>query len=483
MGFWLAFLICCAGVAALFYLDRDPSTRISRTLWLPVIWLWIIGSRPVSAWLEVWFGLGQQASGGSLDAQLDGSPADAIVLAGLLAGGIVILFRRKTQTSALLKASVPLLLYFGYCLASVSWSPYPSVAFKRWIKAIGDLVMVLLIVTGTNPIAALRHLFSRVGFILLPASVLLIRYSPLGRGYDLDFKPMNTGVTTNKNTLGLITFVIALGAVWNVRTLLRNRHVPNRSRRLLAQGALLAFGLAVLGMANSATSILCFTLGTALMVVAGLRWVRRRSSRMHTAVLAIALSVGVGMAFGADEAIIHALGRKTDLTGRTQIWKTVIPMARNPIVGTGFESFWNASSARLHQFTGVDAPMFKNLVSAHNGYIDVYLNLGWVGVCLIALILISSYWRAGQAFQRNPEIAGLMLAYIVTAAIYSITEAGFRMLTPTWIFLVLAAVTASGVAHGIVNTNPLRPRGARANRLSGPETNRILGLRSMQERS
>src|SRR5208282_1079520 len=49
---------------------------------------------------------------------------------------------------------------------SVSWSPYPGVAFKRWIKAIGDLVMVLVVVTEADPIAAFRRLFSRVGFIL-----------------------------------------------------------------------------------------------------------------------------------------------------------------------------------------------------------------------------------------------------------------------------------------------------------------------------
>ena len=49
------------------------------------------------------------------------------------------------------------------------------------------------------------------------------------------------------------------------------------------------------------------------------------------------------MSFGVEESVVHALGRKTDFTGRTDIWRAVIPLARNPVIGVGFESFWNES--------------------------------------------------------------------------------------------------------------------------------------------
>jgi hypothetical protein len=44
----------------------------------------------------------------------------------------------------------------------------------------------------------------------------------------------------------------------------------------------------------------------------------------------------------------------------------------------------------------------------------------------------------------------LLLAYVTTATFYAITEAGFRMLSPSWIFLLLAAVTASGLSRGVL---------------------------------
>jgi O-antigen ligase len=96
----------------------------------------------------------------------------------------------------------------------------------------------------------------------------------------------------------------------------------------------------------------------------------------------------------------------------------------------------------------------SNLVSAHNGYIEVYLDLGWVGLCFIAFILISGYRRAAKAFGRDPQFGSLILAYIATSALYSITEVGFRVLAPSWIFLLLAVVSASGVAAGLFDRAP-----------------------------
>ena len=75
-----------------------------------------------------------------------------------------------------------------------------------------------------------------------------------------------------------------------------------------------------------------------------------------------------------------------------------------------------------------------NLNSAHNGYLQIYLDLGWVGVGLLAQILISDFRYASKAFQHSPEFASLLLVCIATGTFYSITEAGFRILTSSWIF-------------------------------------------------
>jgi len=470
MGTPLAFLICSLGIAGLFFLDRDKSVRTSKALWLPVIWLWIAGSRSVSLWL----GAGD-SSAGALASTLDGSPLDAAIFEALIVAGLIVLFQRKNRTTALLRASGPVLIYFLYCMISTAWSPFHGPAFKRWIKDVGDLVMVLVIVTDAHPIAALRRLYSRIGFILLPFSVVLIRYTDLGRGYDPSGSPMNTGVTTNKNALGLIVFLVLLGALWNLRTLLIDKKDPNRGRHLVAQGALLTFGIVLLQMAHCATAIACFVLGGGLMLATNLRAIRKRPGRVHALCLGIVLVGGLTMLLGGESIVTGALGRNTDL-GRTDIWKASIATADSPVFGTGFESFWNKNAYKVARHPALAGYWdMSNLVSAHNGYIEVYLDLGWVGVCLIALILITGYRSAVKVFRRDPQFGSLILAYIATSALYSITEVGFRVLTPSWIFLLLAVVSANGVAAGLFGREKPESFASRGGAVSGtPASNELI---------
>ena len=103
---------------------------------------------------------------------MDGSPTERLLYSVLIAAGLAVLVYRGRRAFSLLTDNWPIVLYFSYCLLSVVWSDYPDVAFKRWIKSTGDIVMVLVIVTDAKPLAALQRLFSRIGFVLLPASVL-----------------------------------------------------------------------------------------------------------------------------------------------------------------------------------------------------------------------------------------------------------------------------------------------------------------------
>jgi exopolysaccharide production protein ExoQ len=448
----LASLICALGIAGLFYLDRESSVRPSKALWLPVIWIWIIGSRPVSAWFGV-------DPGGNV--QLEGSPFDAIVFGILLLAAIAVLFVRGKAARTLLTSNWPVLIYFLFCLISVIWAYYPDIAFKRWVKAIGDVAMVMVMVTDPHPVDALKRLYSRVGILLFPASVLLIKYyDALGRGYTADGVPMNTGVTNNKNSLGVILLIVSLGTVWNLLGLLRDKNSPDRRRHLIAQWVLLAFEFALLGMADSKTSISCFALGTGLIVATNSNAMKGRPGRVHAVCLAILLVGGATILFGGGEGVAHALGRQSDFSGRTDIWAALIPAAPNAVIGAGFESFRISPAVRKAYAILLSGGWYhpETLNEAHNGYIEVYLNLGWTGVTLIALILIGGYQRAISAIQRNSRVGGLVLAYIMCSAVYSITEAGFRMLDPIWFFLLFAVVFAPTVpdSSGLAKQAPIQ---------------------------
>src|SRR5208283_874081 len=373
----LATLVCAIGVLGLFNLDRDKSVQTSKALWIPVIWLWINGSRPVSMWL------GMTPTSNSASNLLQGSPIDRAIIASLMALGLIALIPRRGRITLLLKESWPILLYFSFCLVSVLWSDFPRVAFRRWTKGIGDLVMVLIVLTDTRPNAALERLITRVGFVLMPASVLLIKYYPDLGTYHARSYAGNCGVSTDKNMLGVTVFVLSVGAFWLVLRLLRDSSQPNRARHVLAQGTLLAFGVWLLVMAHSATSAACFVLGAGLMLAAGWSVIGRRPAAVHALVFAVLLTGILTLFLGGYPHVVHAMGRQTNLHGRTKIWHTLIPLATNPLVGAGYESFWLGPRLETMWITFPG----DYLTEAHNGYLETYLNLGWVGVVLIALIL------------------------------------------------------------------------------------------------
>ena len=231
--------------------------------------------------------------------------------------------------------------------------------------------------------------------------------------------------------------------------MLRAKRQPIHARQLLARGTLLVFCVTVLAMADSATSSACFSLGTVLILATYLPMIRRRPGAVHALVAMILLAGGLTMLLGGQAGLVHALGRNSNLTDRTDIWSAVLPVVPNRIVGAGFESFW--LGPRVERVWS-NLSQYMHVNEAHNGYLEVYLNLGWVGVGLIAVNLISGYRGSVAAFRRDPAFGGLMLAYVAAAAIYSVTEAGFRMLDPIWIFLLLAVVGSHSIASGAISS-------------------------------
>jgi len=461
----IATFVCACGVAGLFYLDRDKTVRTSRALWIPVLWVMIVSSRSVSEW----FGLLPKYAAGS---ESDGLDAVIYGLLTLLAIGVIAKRRKRVET--LLFANWAILLYFFFCLISVSWSSDPGTSLKRWIKAIGDLAMVLVILTDRRPALALERLIARVGYVLLPASVLLIKYyGQFGHDYTPDGIQMNTGVSTNKNMLGVMLLVVSLYTLWRWIGIWRAKDRPDRRRRLIAQGVLLLFGLLLFRLANSVTSLACFALGGSFVLATNHHWFKARPVRIHLLAMGLLLAGGLAILIGAQGSLIHAVGRQSNLSGRTEIWAAAIKAAPNPLIGAGYEDFWISPYAKNFsaQLVGWWHP--EGLNEAHNGYIEVYLNLGCVGVGLIALILVTGYRRAVKAFRRNTRIGGLFLSYIIVAAVYSFSEAGFRMLDAIWIFLLLSVAGSSGVLIGIFNDKARGTTGARVSKTNKIPLNKV----------
>ncbi|MGB0000651.1 MAG: hypothetical protein WBQ04_11095, partial [Candidatus Acidiferrales bacterium] len=85
--------------------------------------------------------------------------------------------------------------------------------------------------------------------------------------------------------------------------------------------------------------------------------------------------------------------------------------------------------------------------------------------------------RSVKAFRREPALGGLLIAYILCGMIYSVTEAGFRMMDPIWIFFLLGIIEASNIAAG-VSVETSQPLSASINRAPDPSPRNTLAMGS-----
>lgn len=456
----IASLVFWCGIGGLLYLNRDRNAKTSPYLWLAAAWIFIGASRMLSQWLGAGFATERLDTP---DQYLEGSPLDRAFLTALQVAGMAVLVARGRQVGKFLRANRWLVLFFVYCAISVIWSDFPFVAWKRWIKVTGNVTMLLVVLTDDDPTAAIKRVFSRTGFLLITLSVLFVKYYPeLSRGYvHWTWTPFETGVSIDKNGLGALCLIFGLASLWRFVEAWRDKTMPRRKGVLTAHGIVLAMMAYLLHMAKSSTSLSCFILGSiVILVTTGKRKAHPRTAYFVAGGVAV---LGL-LAYVFNDAytfLVQSVGRDTTLTGRTDIWNDVLNLKLNPLIGTGYESFWLGARA---EYFWQKYPFHPN--QAHNGYIETYLNLGWIGVGLLAMLIGSGLRNSAEAFRQNFPWATLKLSFLIVSAVYNITEGAFKVMQPVYIAFLFAvmAVPASNVKQesppiGEASTEELSPVG------------------------
>ena len=370
----VALLLCTILVLFLLGVERRGSRGVSAAMWIPTIWMLINASRPLADWL---------AMRGSNES---GSPLDRLLLSGLGFVGIVVLAVRRFDWKGTVRRHAALLALLAYMCVSTLWSDITLIALKRWGREWVVVVVAMVIMSEAAPRKALATLLRRTAYVLIPFSLVLIKYYPeFGRRYARwSGVEMWTGVTGQKNELGrlcMISIFFLLCALYQ-----RRREHPKPGGRYLvwADVSIIVLAAYLLKGSDSATSMA--TLGVCVTMFMGLQWLRKLKLRVpQTALLVLVIllaAYGTSAPFLAGSNVAgftSMLGRDSTLTGRTEVWHDVLPAReQQPLLGYGFGSFWTDARRLLY-----DIP------TAHNGYLDVMLELGEVGLVFYMVWLLS----------------------------------------------------------------------------------------------
>lgn len=426
----LATLVCVLFMVYLFWMDLRRSDGRSKALWVPLTWMFLAGSRWVSSWLN----LGPTFASASDYAE--GSPVDRAVFLALIVAGVLILARRRIDWERLLVGNKWIVLYLLYCLASIVWSDEPIILVKRWVKDLGNPIMVLVILTERRPYEAVGVVLRRLAFLLLPLSVLFIRYYPeLARTYHPDGSVMFTGVGHQKNDLGLMCLIAGIYLSWEF---LRRRPKASGFARQEKMVAIALIGMLawLLHMSDSQTSFVCLAVAVLLLLLARTPFMARRPASILGVLCFAVLAIWfLEETLHVKEFALRLLGRDPTLTNRTEVWQTLRGLQVNPIVGAGFMSFW--AGMRLDMAWRL---LGSGINQAHNGYLEQYLNLGYIGVAFIVVIMLSGLLKIRRHLSVDPAEGMLRLCFIVTAALYNTTEASFYGMSNMWILLLLGCI-------------------------------------------
>lgn len=391
---------------------QNPSA--SWALWIPTIWLAKVGSSDLAYWL----GRGDAEPG-------TGSPYERSLLILLLCLALMILVKRRFDWYKVMKENIWVTVLILYMFASICWSDIPFTSLKRWIRELTAVAMAFLILSEANPRNAVQSVLMRCIYVLIPFSLLLVVFFPQYgiQSFGID-QEMWVGVTNHKNGLGRLCYVSIFLIVWKFT--LRGQE----SREFVARQELwihvIMIGIALLLMkgpgpikASPVTAMLVLALGLAIFY--GLSFMRRIQRKPGLNVLRILVAaiivLGTVTAFVggliAGDDIMSTFGREESLSGRTQIWAHLVPVAmKEPMIGYGIGGFW----------TSANKASLGNIPHAHNGYLDIILDYGFFGLVFISMFCLSSCKGAYEALSYDHSWGSLWICFLFMTLIYNITE-------------------------------------------------------------
>jgi len=420
----------------LFRRDIREKSSVTSAVWLPVIWIVLMGSRSVGQWLKL-------TGFNTFGALEEGSPLDAAVYLSLIVWGFSVLNKRRLSLSEVVQNNAWIAAFLLYCFLAIFWSDYPFVSFKRWIKVLGHPIMALILLTEPNPDEALVRTIKRCAYVLMPLSILAIKYYPnLGRRYDdWSGNVINVGITQSKNMLGGGCMVLGLFLVWWLMKIWRTEKSRARRDELRLLGLLLLMDAYLLRKSHDATASLCLLMAIAVIFLTGRRWLNKKFIGIYVATALVALVVAE-LAFGLFERIGELTGHESTLMGRMELWRDCLAVDTNPILGVGFEGFWLGD--RLH-LVKQGRPWQPN--EAHNGYLETYLNLGIVGLLMLFGLITATFRKIRLELFRNPDWGRFQLGFLIALIFYNLTEATFKGLSLTWFIFFIVAMRYPGLGY------------------------------------
>ena len=329
--------------------------------------------------------------------------------------------------------NIPMLLLLMLPVLSSLWSISPALSLRRSVALVLSMGVAFLLATRFTP----RQQIIVIGTAIGAALVL-----SLGAGIawpSLAFTPEDgtmRGVFFNKNVFGWMSVLLIIAGI-------AARHDVAASLRRAGTG------MVVLGWTGCllSTSMTSFFAGVAavgfsqaVVMIARRRGIVRLVFQFGIILGLVLLCVLFILGF---VPLLEALGRDVTFTGRTPLWGMLdTEIAQHPVLGQGYGAFWspgNLTMWEIWETLGWEPP------HAHNGYRDVLLGTGVVGLALFALVTLRAIHQTIALTVTAPREGWLWcIVLILSVLVMNLTESNMLMQNDIiWILFSTAVLTGS----------------------------------------
>jgi exopolysaccharide production protein ExoQ len=381
-----------------------------------------------------------------------------LIWASLYLVVLVFLLKEARGFGGLLVRGWPFLLLLAICLLSILWSEakgltarrsvalvattftgfyfalrYPFKEQLKLLVALSKICIVLSLIFGalhlgtavdsrSGPLFGLYIPGNSPGILSFLFDILPIEFF-FGRLYEPWF-----GIFTQRNTLGIMmAFAIFVFYLWS-------RSDPEEKWSAYLWASLSFLLLFLSGSLTGFMGLWGVAIGGVLL------WNIRRHRRWARRILvAVAVMAGVGIFYAVTHAasVTSFFDRDVTLTGRTTIWGASLLLGMDhPWIGHGFNAFWlgdEGPSGQIRKLAGWDVP------SAHNGYLEIWLDLGFCGLAAFFLGFLRYFGESIRYFLKGEGWEGfwpvLFLAFLML-----INFAQSALVSPNYFFWILYVV-------------------------------------------
>ena len=336
---------------------------------------------------------------------------------------------------------ISLLGFLGWSLASLVWSGYKWATLGGLAYVLAFTLIALFVAISRDTIQIVRA-FGDVLRVVLGLSLGIEVFSGILIDHPLPFLGVHgalgtlgpiSGIEPSRDELGLVALIGAISFATEYRT----RSVP----RLTSVLSLVLAGLCIVLTQSPVIAFAAVVVAIAAVAIYSLRRVRAERRRAwQFVVLAIAI-VGIALTGILRVPIIRLFNATGTLDYRVDLWRQVITLIGvNPLQGWGWIGAWRTS---IFPFSALSATPARPADSALNAFLDVWLQLGVIGVILfigmIGLAFTRSWLLAGS---RRSVVYAWPAATLVALILVSLAESSI-LFEFGWMTFVICCVKAS----------------------------------------